>query len=75
MELTKVELTKEERARLNDSKHKLQSVADSLIHVDPRKIPELDGIEECLENADKSLRGALGSKSKVHQPKPAKKVP
>jgi hypothetical protein len=56
-------LTQEERARINDSKHKIQSVADSLTHVDPRKIPNFAEIEDCLENADESLRGALRSQS------------
>lgn len=41
-------LTQEERARITDSKNKIQSVADSLTHVDPRKIPRFDEIEECL---------------------------
>ncbi len=56
-----MELTKEERARITDSKHKIQSVADSLTHVDPQKIPNFGAIEECLENADESLRRALRS--------------
>jgi hypothetical protein len=54
-------LTQEEKARITDSKHKIQSVAASLAHVDPRKIPHFDAIEECLQNADESLRGALRS--------------
>jgi hypothetical protein len=41
-----VDLTPEERARITDSKHKIQSVADSLTHVDPQKIPGFDEIEE-----------------------------
>ena len=60
-------LTEEERARLNDSKHKIQSVANSLTHVDPSKVPGFDEIKECLENADDSLKEALRSK-----PGPAK---
>ena len=58
-----MELTKEDRARITDSKHMIQSVADVLTHIDTRKIPELDEIVECLENADQSLRGALRSRS------------
>jgi hypothetical protein len=57
-----VKLTKEERARITDSKHKIQSAADSLTHVDRRKIPDYDAIVECLESADQSLRGALSSR-------------
>ena len=59
-----MELTQEERARLNDSKHKIQSVAETLAHVDPRKVPDYDEIRDCLESADNSLRGALGSPAK-----------
>ena len=54
-----MELTPEERARITDSKHKIQSVADLLTHVDPQKIPDFAKIEECLEDADESLRAAL----------------
>jgi hypothetical protein len=54
-------LTQEERARITDSSHKIQSANDSLAHVDPAKIPDLDGIQECLENADQTLRGVLRS--------------
>jgi hypothetical protein len=58
-----VELTKEERARISDSKHMIQSVTDVLTHIDGRKIPDFNEIVECLENADQSLRGALRSQS------------
>lgn len=54
-------LTNEERERLTDSLAKLQSVARSLKHVDPQKIPDGAEIEDCLEDADKSLTGALKS--------------
>ena len=63
-----MELTKEERARINDSKHKLQSVADSLTHVDPQKIQGLNEIEECLEEADESLNSALKSGAPSEEP-------
>jgi hypothetical protein len=69
-----VELTKEERARITDSKHKLQSVADSLTHVDPRKILRYDEIEECLDDADKSLKGALKLPPAPDEPKSGKKT-
>jgi len=65
-------LTEEEKARLNDSKHKIQSVANSLAHIDPRKVPDFAEIEECLENADQSLREALNAKSGPDQPKSGK---
>jgi hypothetical protein len=64
-----VDLTPEERARITDSKHRIQSVADSLTHVDPQKIPHFDEIEECLEDADASLRAALRSSSESDKPK------
>jgi hypothetical protein len=54
-------LTPVERERISDSRLKIQSVTNSLKHVDPKKIPELEEIEACLEGADKSLDGALRS--------------
>jgi hypothetical protein len=56
-------LTNAERERITDSRAKLQSVARSLKHVDPKAIPGVAEIEDCLEDADKSLTGALRSKS------------
>jgi hypothetical protein len=55
-------LTPVERERLTDGRLKIQSVADSLKHVDPKHIPGVEEIQECLEDADKSLSGALRSK-------------
>ena len=52
-------LTQVEKERLGDSRMKLQSVANSLSHVDPKKLPGFDQIQECLKDADKTLRGAL----------------
>ena len=54
-------LTREEKERLTDSRLKLQSIANSLKGVDPKKVPDYEDIEECLEDADKSLRGVLRS--------------
>jgi hypothetical protein len=54
-----VALTRAERERVSDSRLKLQSAADSLSNVDPQEIPNFEDIQECLENADKSLSGAL----------------
>jgi hypothetical protein len=52
-------LSKEERARVTDTKHNIQAATDALSRVDPRKIPNLEQIEDCLEDADKTLRGVL----------------
>lgn len=62
-------LTRVERERINDSRSKLQSVADSLRHVDSKKVPDFEEIQDCLEDADKSLGGALRSSD----PEPPKK--
>ncbi len=52
-------LTEAERARVVDGKHNIQAASDALSGVDRAKIPNLEGIEECLENADECLREAL----------------
>lgn len=52
-------LTRAEKERLTDSRMKLQSVARSLREVDPDRIPDFEAIEDCLEDADKSLGEAL----------------
>jgi len=62
-------LTNAERERLTDSRAKLQSVARSLKHVDPKEIPHIEEIENCLKDADKSLTGALRSQSTDHDQK------
>jgi hypothetical protein len=54
-----MELTKSERAKITDSVHSIQSARASLSGVDESKVPKLDEIEECLDGADKTLRGAL----------------
>ena len=54
-------LTRAERERINDSRMKIQAVAHSLNQVAPEKIPDLDKIQECLEDAEKSFDGALHS--------------
>ena len=61
-----MELTRAEKERIVDSRLKLQAVTRSLKGVDPNKVPDYEDIEECLEGAEKSLRGALQS------PKPTK---
>jgi hypothetical protein len=54
-------LTRVERERISDSRLKIQSVADTLNYLDKAKVPELDEIQECLDDAEKSLSGALRS--------------
>ncbi len=56
-----MELTKEDRARIADSTHKIQSANNTLARVGPGKIPDLEEIQDCLENADKSLKTVLRS--------------
>jgi hypothetical protein len=54
-----VALTRLEQERITDSRLKIQSVFRSLSHVDPKKIPGFEEIQDCLEEAEKSLGGAL----------------
>jgi hypothetical protein len=54
-----MELTRAEKERVADSRLKIQSVAHSLEHVDPSKVPNFQEIQDCLENADESLQDAL----------------
>jgi hypothetical protein len=63
-----MELTKSDRAKITDSMHSIQSARASLVAIDETKVPEVDEIQECLESADKNLRGAL-------RQAPAKKKP
>ena len=53
------QLTKSERAKITDSMHSIQSARASLADIDETKVPDVDEIQECLEAADKNLRGAL----------------
>jgi len=54
-----MELTKSERAKITDSVHSIQSARASLADVDESKVPNLGEINDCLQGADKTLRGAL----------------
>ncbi len=56
-----MKLTAVEKERITDSKMKIRSVASSLKLVDPKKIADFEGIQECLEDADKNLGAALRS--------------
>jgi hypothetical protein len=61
-------LTKSERARITDTVHSIQSAQASLADVDEGIVPQLEEIHECLEAADKNLRGALRSGSTEEKP-------
>ena len=52
-------LTRTEREQIQDTKLKLQSAAHTLRDVDPKKIADFADIQECLQDADDSLRDAL----------------
>jgi hypothetical protein len=57
-----------ERERLTDSQLKLESVTASLKQVNPKKIPGFSEIEECLQDADETLKEALReSHSRPHR--------
>ena len=52
-------LTRLEREAINDSVLKLESIQISLEQVSESKIPDFEQIHQCLQTADKSLRGVL----------------
>ena len=54
-------LTRVDKERIADDRMKIQSVVSSLAQIDPAKIADVEAIQECLENADKNLAGALRS--------------
>jgi len=54
-------LTQAEIERISDNRLKIQSVAESLNHLGPKKIPDFAEIQQCLNSADKSLSRALRS--------------
>jgi hypothetical protein len=45
----------------SDSVLKIQSVRAQLDHLDGSKLPEIEELKECLENADDNMRDALKS--------------
>lgn len=63
-------LTKSERAKITDSVHSIQSARASLSDIDEDKVPEVDEIQDCLEGADKKLRGALRERPEGKTPSP-----
>lgn len=54
-----MELTRVEKERISDSRMKIEAVSASLKHVDPRKIEDFEGIQECLDDANRNLAAAL----------------
>jgi hypothetical protein len=64
-------LTRADRERITDGRHMVQSVTHILKDVDPRKIPHFEEIEDCLEDADKSLEKALRPSAPDDAPGPA----
>jgi len=62
------QLTKSERAKITDSMHSIQSARASLADIDETKVPDVDEIQECLESADKNLRGALRDAPEQRKP-------
>ena len=52
-------LTKVERERIKDSRLRIQTVANSLKNVNPEKVPQMEEIQECLDQADRTLDHAL----------------
>ncbi|HEY4088185.1 MAG TPA: hypothetical protein VGM43_19760 [Bryobacteraceae bacterium] len=53
-------LTNAEREKLTDSMLKIQSARATLGQMDESKVPDSDEIDKCLEDADASLKTALG---------------
>jgi hypothetical protein len=63
-------LTKVEREQIHDSKLKLQSVAQALSKMDPSKLENISDIQDCLEDARKSLSDALRKPQEEQANKP-----
>lgn len=66
-------LNKLEREVLTDSMLKVQSIKASLERIDPKKVPDNEEIQECLETADQSLRQALKAENADATPKKSPK--
>ena len=54
-------LTLLEREAITDSVLKIQSIQASLSHIDDAKVPDMNEIHECLDNAHGRLRQVLRS--------------
>jgi hypothetical protein len=61
-------LTKNDRAKITDSMHSIQSAQASLTSIDETKVPQVNEIQDCLESADKNLRVALRQASAKKKP-------
>ena len=64
-----MELTNSERAKITDGVHSIQSARASLADVDESKIPKLDEIQDCLKDADNSLKRVLRTAESAPGPK------
>ena len=60
-----MKLTPVERERITDSMLNIQSARVNLKQVDGKKLPDAEGIDDCLKSADQNLKVALGY-SKPH---------
>ena len=63
-------LSRADKERINDSRLKIQSAANTLNHVNSSKIPDFDEIQECLESANKNLGTALRQSDLEAKPRP-----
>jgi hypothetical protein len=61
-------LTRVEREKITDTVLKIQSARTSLEDFEDDKIPDLEGMQTCLKDADRNLRMAL----RLTSPKPNK---
>lgn len=59
-----MKLSNAEREKLTDSMLKIQSARATLGQVDGGKVPDAEEIHKCLDDADDSLKTALGYKPK-----------
>jgi hypothetical protein len=62
-------LSRVDKERINDSRLRIEAAADTLGDVSPSKIPDFEGIQECLENASKNLAIALRTSGVEAEPK------
>jgi len=61
-------LTRVEREKITDTVLKIQSARASLEEFDEQKLPEIAEMQDCLDDADKSLRQALRSTAPKQTP-------
>jgi hypothetical protein len=54
-----MQLTRVEREKITDTVLKIQSASSVLEDFDGSKIPAVEGVQNCLKDADKTLRLAL----------------